>query len=135
MQNQVGVLIVSERVEDRQELARILDSLSANVFIVGTLAHAREVLQLQPITIIFCDERLSDGPYRELVHFAKDLRNTEQFFLMLTTGEWPEYLEALGLGVNAIRYPVQPTDVELALIHAMRRVSVAKKPRIFAASA
>lgn len=76
MQNQVAVLVVSGRVEDRQKLARILDSLSANVFIVGTLAHAREVLQLQPITIIFCDERLSDGPYRELVALAKDQHDT-----------------------------------------------------------
>jgi DNA-binding NtrC family response regulator len=135
MENQVAALVVSGRVEDRQKLARILDSLSTNVFIVGTLAHAREVLQLQPITIIFCDERLSDGPYRELVAFAKDQRNTAQFFVMLTTGEWPEFLEALGLGVDAIRYPVQPTDVELALIHAMRSVSVAKRPRPFAASA
>lgn len=64
--------------------------------------------QLQPIRIIFCDERLSDGPYRELVAFAKDQHDTAQFFVMLTTGEWLGFLEALGLGVHAIRYPVQP---------------------------
>ena len=135
MQNQVVALIVSGRVEDRQNLSRILDSLSTNVFIVGTLAHAREVLQVQPITIIFCDERLSDGPYRDLVAFVKDQHKPAQFIVMLGTGEWPEYLEALGLGVEAIRCPIQPTDVELALIHAMRRVSVAKVPQKFAASA
>jgi DNA-binding NtrC family response regulator len=135
MQNQVAALVVSGRVEDRQNLARILDSLSANVFIVGTLAHAREVLQLQPITIIFCDERVSDGRYRDLVAFAKAECNAAQFIVILSTGEWPEYLEALGLGVEVIRCPIQPTDVELALIHAIRRVSVAKGPRTFAASA
>lgn len=135
MKDQVAALIVSGRVEDRQQLARILDSLSTNVFIVGTLAHAREVLQLQRITIIFCDERLSDGTYRELVAYTKEQRSAAQFFVLLTTGEWPEYLEALGLGVDAIRYPVQPTDVELALIHAIRRISLAENPRRFAASA
>ena len=135
MKNQVAALIVSGRVEDRQQLARILDSLSTNVFIVGTLAHAREVLQLQQITIIFCDERLSDGTIRELVAYTKEQRSAAQFFVLLTTGEWPEYLEALGLGVDAIRYPVQPTDVELALIHAIRRISLAENPRRFAASA
>ena len=135
MHDQVAALVVSGRVEDRQNLARILDRLSTNVFIVGTLAHAREVLQLQPITIIFCDERVSDGSYRDLVAFAKGQRKPAQFVVMLSTGEWPEYLEALGLGVEAIRCPIQPTDVELALIHAMRRVSVAKGPRTFAASA
>jgi DNA-binding NtrC family response regulator len=135
MQNQVAALIVSGRVDERRNLARILDSLSTNVFIVGTLAHAREVLQLQPITIIFCDERLCDGPYRDLVTFAKDKRKDAQLVVILTIDERPAYLEALGLGVDVIRCPLQATDVELALIHAMRRVSVAKGRRTFAASA
>jgi DNA-binding NtrC family response regulator len=102
VQNQVAALVVSGRVEDRQNLAGILDRLSTNVFIVGTLAHASEVLQLQPITIIFCDEQVSDGPYRDLVAFAKAECNAAQFIVILSTGEWPEYSEALGLGVEVI---------------------------------
>jgi hypothetical protein len=40
---------------------------------------------------------------------------------MLCTGEWDEYLEALHLGAEEVlRCPLQPTDVDLALIHAMR---------------
>jgi hypothetical protein len=39
---------------------------------------------------------------------------------MLCTGEWEEYLEALHLGAaEVIRCPLQPTDVDLALIHTM----------------
>ena len=35
--------------------------------------------------------------------------------------EWEEYLEALRLGATEVlRCPLQPSDVDLALIHAMR---------------
>lgn len=135
MQNQVAALIVSGRLENRQKLSRILESMPTNLFIVGTLAHAREVLQEQPIAIIFCDENLSDGPYCDLVTFAKSQRLTAQFVVMLTTGEWPEFLQALGLGAEVVRCPLQPTDVELALIHAMRKDQGASAPRAFAVSA
>jgi DNA-binding NtrC family response regulator len=135
MQTQVAALIVSGRLENKQKLSRILESLPTNVFVVGTLAHAREVLQEHPIEIVFCDERLSDGPYRELVEFAKARHMRTQFIVMLTTSEWPEFLEALGLGAEVIRCPLQPTDVELALIHAMRREPIATGARTFAVSA
>ena len=48
---------------------------------------------------------------------SEDIR----FVVMLCTGEWEEYLEALRLGAEEVlRCPLQPTDVDLALIHAMR---------------
>jgi hypothetical protein len=35
--------------------------------------------------------------------------------------EWEEYLEALRLGAEEVlRCPLQPTDIDLALIHALR---------------
>ena len=151
MHNQVAALIVSGRLENKQKLTRILEALPTNLFIVGTLAHAQEVLSEQPISIVFCDERLSDGPYSELVTFAKSRHMGAHFIVMvtfaksrhmgahfivmLTTGEWPEFLEALGLGAEVVRCPLQPTDVELALIHAMRREQIEPLARRFSVSA
>jgi DNA-binding NtrC family response regulator len=135
MQDPIATLIVSGRVENRKELSRILSSPCASVFIVGTLAHAREVLQVQPIAVVFCDEWLSDGSYRDLVSFAKDVRKNLQFIVMLSTGESREFLEALGLGADVIRYPLQSADVELALRRAIRRRGVANESRLFATEA
>ena len=101
MHNQVVALIVSGRLENKQKLSRILEALPTNLFIVGTLAHAQEVLSEQPISIVFCDERLSDGPYSELVTFAKSRHMGAHFIVMLTNGEWPEFLEALGHELRA----------------------------------
>jgi DNA-binding NtrC family response regulator len=135
MQNQIGALIVSGRLENRQKLSRILENLPTNVFIVGTLAHAQEVLQEQPISVVFCDERMSDGPYSELVAFARSQRKSVQFIVMLSTGEWPEFQQAVGLGADVVRCPLQPSDVELALIHAMRKDAVTSGTRNHAAPA
>jgi hypothetical protein len=41
--------------------------------------------------------------------------------LLLFTGEWEEYLEAIRLGTTEVlRCPLQSTDVELTLIHVAR---------------
>jgi hypothetical protein len=38
------------------------------------------------------------------------------------TGEWEEYLEALRLGAaEVLRVPLQSTDIDIALFHAMRQ--------------
>jgi DNA-binding NtrC family response regulator len=58
---------------------------------------------------------------------VRTLHPATRFVVMLCTGEWEEYLEALRLGAEEVlRCPLQPTDVDLALIHAMRS-GVAKR--------
>ena len=48
-------------------------------------------------------------------------RIASRFVIMLQTGEWNEYLEAMRLGAfEVIRCPVQPTDIEMTLINATR---------------
>jgi DNA-binding NtrC family response regulator len=135
MKNQVAALVVSGRFENRRELLRILDRLPTNVFVVGTLAHAREVLQAQPIAVVFCEERLPDGVYRDLLAFGGDQRKRAQVIVMLSTGEWSEFHEASDLGAEVIRCPLQPTDVELALIHAMRKNPIMAESQTLEASA
>ena len=135
MPSEVAALVVSPCLENRKALLRILDGLSADVFAVARIAQAREVLEARTIAVIFCEESVSDGTYRDLLAFAAAQQKNIQFIVMLTTGEWPEFLEALNLGAEALRCPLQPTDVELALIHAMRREQKLRVPRISVASA
>jgi DNA-binding NtrC family response regulator len=121
MQQQIDALVVSERMEHVKSLVRILDGLLINVYVACTLKQAQEVLYRQPLGLVFCDERLSGGSYRELLQSADVRRKASRFVIMLQTGEWDEYLEAMRLGAfEVIRCPVQPTDVEMALINATR---------------
>ncbi len=117
----LDALVVSERMEHVKTLVRILDGLTINVYVACSVRQAQEVLSRQPLALVFCDERIPGGTYRDLLLSSETQRKLSRFVVMLQTGEWDEYLEAMRLGAfEVIRCPVQPTDVELTLIHANR---------------
>jgi DNA-binding NtrC family response regulator len=124
MEGQVPILIVSCRLENRKLLARIFDGLPLDIYTVSSIQHAKETLSSRVFSAVFCEERLPDGGYAELLKEIRLNPSRARFVVMLCTGEWDEYLEALRLGAEEVlRCPLQPTDVDLALIHAMRRDS------------
>jgi DNA-binding NtrC family response regulator len=121
MEIPLPILIVSCRPENRKMLMRIFDGLPVDSYVAPTLEEARLALTSRPFSIVFCEERLRDGSYRELLSEIQSNAQDTQFIVLLCTGEWEEYLEALRLGAEEVlRCPLQPTDVDLALIHAAR---------------
>lgn len=136
MDNALPILIISCRPENRKMLMRVFDGLPIDSYSASTLAQAREALCTRPFSVIFCEERLSDGSYRDLLHEVHASAEPTRFVVMLCTGEWEEYLEALRLGAEEVlRCPLQPTDIDLALIHAMRSGSTPQPSRVMAAHA
>jgi DNA-binding NtrC family response regulator len=122
MDKLLEVLIVSCRPENRKALLRVFEGLPLNAYCVSNLKQAREVLADHKISVIFCEERLSDGSYRELLSTTQASGNNLRFIVMLCTGEWKEYLEAVHLGAaEVIRCPLQPTDIDMALIHTLHQ--------------
>ena len=129
MDNGLPILIVSCRPENRKTLMRVFDGLPIDSYSASTIQQAKETLDSRSFSVVFCEERLSDGCYRDLlndVRLSAASQNTG-FVVMLCTGEWEEYLEALRLGAEEVlRCPLQPTDIDLALIHATRNSAPAK---------
>jgi DNA-binding NtrC family response regulator len=120
MDNPSPILIVSCRPENRKTLERVFEGLPIDSHCAPSVEDARAALKSRSFSVVFCEERLFDGSYRDLLH---DMCSTEAplFVVMLCTGEWEEYLEALRLGAEEVlRCPLQPTDIDLALIHALR---------------
>jgi two-component system response regulator PilR (NtrC family) len=121
MDNPLPILIVSCRPENRKTLTRVFDGLPIESYSAPSIQEARAALRSRGFSVIFCEERLGDGSYLELLHDVRSSAEAPPFIVMLCTGEWEEYLEALRLGAEEVlRCPLQPTDVDLALIHAMR---------------
>ena len=116
----VRVLVISPRLEVRQPLLRTLESLSTDVFACSTRTEAAEVLVKQAFDLVFCDDRLSDGSYADLI----SSRGSELRPLLIVatrTGEWDLYLEALAKGAfDVVRSPWHQTDIELTVIRALR---------------
>ncbi len=121
MDNPLPILIVSCRPENRKTLLHVFEGLPIDSYCAPCIEDARAALKSRSFSVVFCEERLFDGSYHELL---RDVCSSEAtaFVVMLCTGEWEEYLEAMRLGAEEVlRCPLQPTDIDLALIHAMRR--------------
>ena len=121
MQGHPQALVTSSHLERRRALLRILDDLRVNTYVSATLAEAEEVLSRQSVALVFCDDRLTDGSYRDLLQTLRAWKKAPNIVVTTRVGEWNEYLEALGLGAfDMIQYPYRSTDVELNVIRAMR---------------
>jgi DNA-binding NtrC family response regulator len=121
MDNGLPVLVVSCRPENRKLLIHVFDGLPIDAYCAPSIQQAKEALQLRPFALVFCEERLGDGLYIDLLRHVQLASSDTRFVVLLCTGEWEEYLQALRLGAEEVlRCPLQPTDIDLALIHAMR---------------
>jgi DNA-binding NtrC family response regulator len=121
MDHGLPILIVSCRPENRKILMRVFDGLPIDCYTAPSIQQAKEALRLRQFSVVFCEERLFDGAYQELLPEVRATEASIRFVVLLCTGEWEECLKALRLGVEEVlRCPLQPTDIDLALIHAMR---------------
>jgi DNA-binding NtrC family response regulator len=128
MRESLDTLIVSSDLENRKSLLHILENLSLNVISCSALSEAEEVLSRQEVPLVFCDEILSDGCYRNLLSAHKAGQRAPRIVVTIR-GEWDEYLEAIRLGAfDVVRCPFRPTDIEMVIIHAVRESREATAP-------
>jgi DNA-binding NtrC family response regulator len=121
MERDWNLLVVSARLENKKALLDILRDFPVDVLIASTVAQAQEAMSGHLIQCIFSEENLPDGSYRDVLAAMLGFGLKSPLVLMLCTGEWQEYIEAMKLGAaEVIRSPLQAIDVELALIHMIR---------------
>lgn len=115
------VLVACAELGNRIALIRMLEGMSVGVFSCSTLSQAKEVLASQQIELVFCDENLSDGSFRDLLRASISWIGRPHIVVIIDSGRSAEYSGALQLGdCEVISAPLYPTDVELAVIRAMR---------------
>lgn len=116
------VLVVSADLEGRRSVTRTLEALSVQVIPCSTLSQAEQVLSLQRPHLIFCDERLPDGGYADLLDLKDPGRIPPPIVVLARNGEWELYMDATRRGAfDVIRSPWCPTDIELSLIRGARQ--------------
>jgi DNA-binding NtrC family response regulator len=115
------VLVVCTEMKNRNALAHMLEGMSVGVFACSTLSQAMEVLSSHKIELVFCDENLSDGSFRDLLRANQLWIGRPHIVVIVHHGEWAERLDTSQRGVfEVISSPFHPTDVELAVIRTMR---------------
>lgn len=119
MSKEWDVLVASSNFEHRRSLIRILEELPLNVISVSTFQQAEEVLARQHISLLFSDQRLADGSYKELLSHTDSSWQTPRVVLTTEASDPVDLKEVADCGVMAtLRYPFHATDVELQVIRA-----------------
>jgi DNA-binding NtrC family response regulator len=115
------ILIVSSELENRRALIAILHKEGYETICASRVSECREALQTQNVSLIFCDRRLSDGNYRDVVAAMRESRYHARVIVTSRLADWDEYLDALHHGAfDLIASPCQPTDVLWAIVQARR---------------
>ena len=122
MGKSVELLIVSGRLEMKLALPQILGGLPLNVYVAESVEQGQDALEKHGIDVALCDERISDGTYHDVLALTVDSVPKIQFILLLALGGYEEHREATRRGMaEVIHSPFEPTDIELAIIHASLR--------------
>ena len=96
----------------RQELESISTS---------TLGQYRDLLATQPVELVFCDQDLPDGTYKDVVSVSRSVGSKARVVVTSRRAHWPEFLEAMDAGAfDVICTPCRSKDVEWMLIQAKR---------------
>lgn len=115
------ILIVSSELENRRALNQILSKEGHETICASRVSECQEALQTQKISLVFCDRRLSDGNYRDVVAATRAARQQARVIVTSRLADWDEYLDALHNGAfDLIASPCQPTDVLWAIVQARR---------------
>jgi hypothetical protein len=115
------VLVACADMGNRNSLIRMLEGMSVGVYSCCTLSQAAEVLSSRKIELVFCDENLSDGSFRDLLRRSRLWIGTPHFVVIVQFAECKECMETLQVGdFEVMSTPLYPTDIELAVIRAMR---------------
>jgi len=78
-------------------------------------------LETYNVSLVFCDRRLSDGSYRDVVAAARSAKQRVRVVVTSQLADWDEYLDALHQGAfDLIASPCQPTHVLWAILQARR---------------
>jgi DNA-binding NtrC family response regulator len=115
------ILIVSSELENRRALNEILHKEGHDTICASRLSECLEALQTQNVSLIFCDRRLADGSYRDVVTASRAAHPHAKVVVTSRLADWDEYLDALHHGAfDLIAAPCQPTDVLWAIVQARR---------------
>jgi DNA-binding NtrC family response regulator len=121
MDSPMQILVASSELESRRALSTILNKEGYDTMTASRLSECQEALAGQNVKLIFCDKRLADGSYKDLLAITRAFKNPVRVVVTSRLADWDEYLEALHHGAfDLIASPCQPTDVLWSIIQARR---------------
>jgi DNA-binding NtrC family response regulator len=123
MRSSWHVMVASSDSERLRRVEEILGQREIGTICSSTIRRCREILTSENVGLVFCDENLSDGDYRDLLVTAarKSTKGKVRVVLMSPAIGPDEYHAAKRSGLfEVIASPCRPTDLEWIVIRARR---------------
>ncbi len=115
------ILIATADLETCRRIASILSQWGFEPICASTVGKAKAILARQGIPMVFCEDHLADGGFRDVLGAAKLVQSKVCVVLTSRRSDGDGYLEAIQLGAfDAIPCPCRPADVHRVVSHAMR---------------
>jgi DNA-binding NtrC family response regulator len=121
MKDRSQILVVSSDLDQRLALTSILQKDGWSPLNASRLNECHDLLAKQKVSLVFCERRLADGTYRDLLSFTQTPDRRVPIVVTSRLADWDEYLEALRHGaIDLIPSPCKPSDVFSAIAQAQR---------------
>ncbi len=115
------VLIATADLETCRRLASILSPWGVKPICASTVGKAKAVLARQGVPMVFCEDRLADGSFRDVLGAARLVKSKVRVVVISRTSDENGYLEAIqGGAFDVIPSSCRPADVHRVVSHAMR---------------
>lgn len=116
------ILFVGAHESVHRRLLEMLRNCGLYVMEVTTVEQSRSVLGERTIPLIFCEDHLADGSYRDLLAALHRAQPSTELVVLSRTGEVRDYLEAMQSGAfDFLSPPIGWTQLENILARAARR--------------
>ena len=129
MQEPIQILVISS-LGNRRALLEILNQQGWDTICASTLNECQEALAGRNVSLVFCDKRLPDGTYRDVLRIIRSLNKDVPLVVTSRLADWDEYFEVLQHGAfDLIASSCQPSDVIWVTRRAQHDVSTHLDPK------
>jgi two-component system response regulator PilR (NtrC family) len=126
MASKQRILLVTADPETRRALSEMVRSTGLECRAAASVAEARALVARERPALVFCDRRLADGSFRELLGAEEVQEANVPVVVASRLGETDEYLEAMRLGAfDFIAKPYHRSEVEQIVHNALHSALVA----------
>lgn len=113
------VLAASADPQSRLVLASVLSQWGLELICSSTVSNTNAILARQPVPLLFCEERLADGTFRDVLGAAK-LMKSRLHIVVSSPMDDEKRWEAIQLGAfEVIPFPCRAADVQRVVFHSM----------------
>lgn len=113
-------LVVNSDEPVRRKLAEILEECGIAPVFTCSVAESGIALAGHEVCIALCNDWLADGNYEDIVKLAGRSETKVPVIVVSRTGDWPEYLTAIGAGAfDYLAYPPITGDLQRIVRNAL----------------